>query len=236
MGSIARAVKGAVSTLSKVADVVAPIASFIPGLNPAVTAACAAIKAADGLLQKPPNFGKMFEGVMGMLPGGALTKALGPLGQGTAGQFAQQILGAAAGGKGGGTGGLLGDVLGKVLGNSAIGGPESFLGGLATKMFGELAGKLQSGGSLSELTDLITKLTGAKAGDVLSADDILKALTQPTGGTVDRLIDGVVQQVPEFVMHPEVNKFFENAISSVVNDDDRHRSEFERRQEPLVQI
>ncbi len=234
--SIGKAFKSAVSTLSKVADVVAPIASFIPGLNPVVTLAAAGLKAVDGLTDKPPNFGKMFEGAMGLIPGGALTKALGPLGQGTAGQFAQQILGAAAGEKGGGAGGLLGDVLGKALGNSAIGGPDSPLGGLATQMFGELAGKLQSGPFQSELTDMITKLTGSKAGDILSADQILQALTQPTGNMVDRLIDGAVQQVPEYLLRPEFQKLFEKAASSVIAEKDRYSSGFEQRSEPIIQI
>ncbi|MBL8952532.1 MAG: hypothetical protein JNK82_17260 [Myxococcaceae bacterium] len=215
---------------------VAPIASFIPGLNPVVTLAAAGLKAVDGLTDKPPNFGKMFEGAMGLIPGGALTKALGPLGQGTAGQFAQQLLGAAAGEKGGGTGGLLGDVLGKALGNSAIGGPDTFLGGLATKMFGELAGKLQSSAFESQLTDVISKLTGSKAGDILSADAVLKALTSPTGNMVDRLIDGAVQQVPEYVLRPEYLKLFENAISSTVADADRSSSRFEERQRPVIDL
>ena len=97
---ITKAFKSAVGGLSKLADVVAPICSFIPGLNPVVTAIAAGIKAVDGLTDKPPNFGKMFEGVMGMLPGGALGKALGPfakLGGGTAGQFAEALIGSAVG-------------------------------------------------------------------------------------------------------------------------------------------
>src|ERR1043166_5398856 len=112
LDSIGSAFKSAVGSLSKLADVVAPIASFIPGLNPVVTSICAGVKAVDGLTDSPPNLGKMFEGVASMIPGGALGKALGPfeaMGGGTAGKFAEMFLGAAAGDKGGGAGGMLGD-------------------------------------------------------------------------------------------------------------------------------
>ena len=57
------------------------------------TGIAAGIKAVDGLTDKPPNFGKMFEGVLGMIPGGALAKVLGPFSKigGTAGKFVEMF-------------------------------------------------------------------------------------------------------------------------------------------------
>lgn len=237
--SIGKAFKSVVSGLSKVADIVAPICSFIPGLNPVVTAICAGVKAVDGLTDKPPNLGKMFEGVMSMIPGGALSKALGPfakLGGGTAGQFAEMFVGAAAGDKGGGVGGMLGDVLSNVLGNKLIGGKDSALGGLATSLFGELADKLKSGPFQNDLASLINRLTQTQASDVLSADQIAQALTRPTGGTITRLIDGAAQQVPELNVHPELQKLIGNAIGQVQAGAELSRSTFTPAVVPLVQL
>ncbi len=235
--SIGKVLKGAVSVLSKVADIVAPICAFIPGLNPVVTAVAAGIKAIDGLTDKPPNLGKVLGGVVSMIPGGALAKVLGPLaklGGGTAGKFAEMFVGAAAGKSG--TGGLLGDVLKSVVGSKAIGGPDSPLGGFATQLFGSFADKLRTGPFQSSLTDLVTRLTGTKAGDVLSAEQIAKALTQPTGGTVTRLIDGSAQPVPELRVHPELDKLISSALGQVAADAGRQRSEFVVAPRPLVEL
>jgi hypothetical protein len=234
LSSIGNAFKSAVKGLSKLADVVAPICSFIPGLNPVVTAIAAGIKAVDGLTDKPPNLGKMFEGVMGMIPGGAMSKVLGSFGSGTAARFAEQFIGAAAGKEG--TGGLLGDVLSNVLSNKLVGGADSPLGGLATSLFGQVADKLRTGPFQNDLSELITKLTASNAGDVLSADQIAQALTQPTGGMVNRLIDGASQQVPELHVHPAFQKLIDNAIGQVTAGADRARSAFEPAQVPLMSL
>jgi hypothetical protein len=234
LSSIGNAFKSAVKGLSKIADVVAPICSFIPGLNPVVTAIAAGIKAVDGLTDKPPNLGKMFEGVMGMIPGGAMSKVLGSFGSGTAGKFAEMFVGAAAGKEG--TGGMLGDVLSNVLSNKLVGGADSPLGGLASGLFGQVADKLRGGTFQNELTDLVTKLTGSKAGDLLNADQIAQALTRPTGNAIERLIDGAAQQVPELNIHPEFQKLIDNAIGQVTAQADRSRSAFEPAQVPLVSL
>lgn len=239
LGSIGDAFKSAVSGLSKIADVVAPICSFIPGLNPVVTAIAAGIKAVDGLTDKPPNLGKMFEGVMGMLPGGTLGKVLGPLSQaggGSAGDIAKMIAGAAAGDEKGATGGLLGDVLKSVLGNGAVGGEDSPLGSLASGLFGDLAGKLQGSGFQNDLADLLTKLTGTKPGDTLTADQVTEALTRLTGKSVERNIDGEVQQVPERSIAPEFLKLFERRIQSTIADNQRSQSSFTDYSRPPLQL
>lgn len=234
LSSIGNAFKSAVKGLSKLADVVAPICSFIPGLNPVVTAIAAGIKAVDGLTDKPPDLGKMFEGVMGMIPGGAMSKVLGSFGNGTAGKFAEMFIGAAAGKEG--TGGMLGDVLSNVLGNKLVGGADSPLGGLATNLFGQVADKLRTGPFQNDLSELITRLTTSNAGDILSADQIAQALTKPTGGLVNRLIDGAAQQVPEFNVHPELQKLIDNAIGQVTANADRARSMFQPAQVPLMSL
>jgi hypothetical protein len=226
--SIGKAFKSVVGGLSKIADIVAPICAFIPGLNPVVTAIAAGIKAVDGLTDKPPNLGKMFEGVMGLIPGGALGKVLGPfakLGGGSAGKFAEMFSGAIAG-KGGGVGGLLGDVLGNVLGSSKVGGKDSLLGGLATSLFSSLAGKVQSTGFQSTVADLVSKLTQTQPGDLLSVDQLAAALTQKTGNTVERMIDGEVQQVPEHVVHPDLLKLISGVINQVIAEAQREGSTF----------
>lgn len=227
MGFLGKVLKNVVSGLSKIADIIAPICAFIPGLNPIVTLISAGIKAVDGLTDKPPNLGKMFEGVMGLIPGGALGKVLGPfakLGGGTASKFAEMFSGAIAGPSG--TGGMLGDVLSTVLGNSKIGGKDSMLGGLASNLFGSLAEKIRSNTFQSTLAQLVNTLSQTKATDVLSAEQIAHALTQPTGQMVTRLIDGVAQQVPEFVVHPELLKLISGAVNQTIAEAQREGSQY----------
>lgn len=227
LGGIGKALKGVVSGLSKIASIVAPICAFIPGLNPVVTAIAAGIKAVDGLTDKPPNLGKMFDGIMGLIPGGALGKVLGPfakLGGGTAGKFAEMFTTAVAGKSG--TGGLLGDVLTNVLGNSRLGGKDSPLGLLASNLLGSLADKVRAPTFQTALSTLVNTLTKTNANDVLSAEQIAQALTQPTGKMVERLIGGAVQQVPEHVVHPELLKLLQGAVNSTIAEAMRDSSVF----------
>ena len=238
MGFIGGVLKKVVSGLSKIADIVAPICAFIPGLNPVVTLVAAGLKAVDGLTDKPPNLGKLFDGVMGLIPGGALGKVLGPfakMGGGTAGKFAEMFTGAIAG-KGPGAGGMLGDLLTNVLGNSRIGGANSPLGSLASTVLGSFADKVRSPTFNNLLSELVTTLTKSKPNDILSAETIAAALTQPTGQMVDRLIDGVAQKVPEFVVHPDLLKLLSNAANQTISEVMRDSSMFQQHNAPRVEL
>jgi hypothetical protein len=237
MGFLGKVFKSVVSTLSKVADIIAPICAFIPGLNPVVTMIAAGIKAVDGLTDKPPNFGKMFEGVLGMIPGGALAKVLGPFSKigGTAGKFVEMFTGAIAG-KGPGAGGLLGDVLQNVLGNSKIGGKGSLLGGLATTLFDNLADKVRSVTFQGAIEQLLLKNTGAQPTDNLTAQQIADALTQPTGRNIERLIDGRATMVPERIIHPELTALFQSLANQVVAEHGRASSTYNPAAQAPVQL
>lgn len=236
MGFLGKVFKSVVSTLSKVADIIAPICAFIPGLNPVVTMIAAGIKAVDGLTDKPPNFGKMFEGVLGMIPGGALAKVLGPFSKigGTAGKFVEMFTGAIAG-KGPGAGGLLGDVLQNVLGNSKI-GKDSLLGGLATTLFGNLADKVRSVTFQGAIEQLLLKNTGAQPTDNLTAQQIADALTQPTGRNIERLIDGRATLVPERIIHPELTSLFQSIANQVIAEHGRSSSTWNPAAQAPVQL
>jgi hypothetical protein len=238
MGFIGSVLKKVVSGLSKVADIVAPICAFIPGLNPVVTLVAAGIKAVDGLTDKPPNLGKIFDGVMGLIPGGALGKVLGPfakLGGGTAGKFAEMFTGAIAG-KGPGAGGLLGDLLQTVVGNARIGGAGSPLGSLASTLLGSLSDKIRSPLFTNSVSSLVQTLAKAGPNDILSADQIAAALTQPTGNMVERLIDGVAQKVPEYVVHPELIKLLQGAVNQTISEAMRDSSVFQGMQQSPVSL
>lgn len=236
MGFIGKVFKSVVSGLSKIADIVAPICAFIPGLNPVVTMIAAGIKAVDGLTDKPPNLGKMFEGVLGMIPGGALAKVLGPFSKigGTAGKFVEMFTGAIAG-KGPGAGGLLGDVLQNVLGHAKI-GKDSLLGNLATQLFGNLAEKVRSVTFQGMLEQLVLKNTGAQPTDNLTAQQIADALTQPTGKQIERLIDGRAQLVPERIIHPELTRLFQSLVDQTIAEANRDGSTYNAAQQAPVQI
>jgi hypothetical protein len=237
MGFLGKVLKNVVSGLSKIASVIAPICAFIPGLNPIVTLIAAGIKAVDGLTDKPPNLGKMFEGVMGMIPGGALAKVLGPfasMGGGTAGKFAEMFTGAIAGKSG--TGGLLGDVLQNILSNAKIGGKDSVLGSLASNLLGSLAEKVRSTAFQNSLATLVNTLSQTKPTDVLSAEQIADALTQPTGQMVERLINGAAQQVPERIIHPELTKLFANIVNQTISESQRGASAYDPWAAPPVKL
>jgi hypothetical protein len=226
MGFLGKVFKSVISGLSKIASIVAPICAFIPGLNPVVTLIAAGIKAVDGLTDKPPNLGKLFEGVMGLIPGGGLAKVLGPfakMGGGTAGKFVEMFTGAIAG-KGPGAGGLMGDLLTNVLGNSRLGGANGPLGSLASTLFNSFSDKVRSTTFQSAMSMLVNQLSGTKPNDILSAEQIAAAMTQPTGKMVDRLIDGVAQKVPEMVMHPEVLKLFDGLVQQTIAEANRASS------------
>jgi hypothetical protein len=238
MGFLGGVLKKVVSGLSKIADIVAPICSFIPGLNPVVTLIAAGIKAVDGLTDKPPNLGKIFDGVMGLIPGGALGKVLGPfakLGGGTAGKFVEMFTGAIAG-KGPGAGGMLGDLLTNVLGNARIGGPNSPLAGLANTLLSNFADKVRSPMFNNAMTELVTMLTKSKPGDLLSADQIAAALSQPTGKMVERLIDGVATKVPEAVIHPELMKLLGGLANQTMAEVMRDSSVYNPAQQAPVNL
>ncbi len=219
--------KKVVSVAAKVADVVAPIASFIPGLNPVVTAIAAGVKIADGLTDKPPNLGKALEGAMSFIPGGALGKMLGPLsklGGGTAGKAAEMFAGALTGG-GGGQGGVLGDLLGKVM--PKIGGADSVLGSLAGKMFSELSGKFAGSAFKDALTKIISDATNSKDGEKLSLNQIADAFAPKTGRSVDRSINGEVQSVPEAQINPELVKLLQSIADQIRFSLEQNQSSFQ---------
>lgn len=236
MGFLGKVFKSVVSGLSKVADLIAPICAFIPGLNPIVTLVAAGIKAVDGLTDKPPNLGKMFEGVLGMIPGGALAKVLGPFSKlgGTAGKFVEMFTGAIAG-KGPGAGGLLGDVLQNVLGHSKI-AKDGLLGSLATNLFGSLADKVRSVTFQGAIQDLILKNTGARSDEHLTGQQIADAITQPTGKSIERLIDGRAQMVPERIIHPELTRLFSGLVEQTIAEAQREGSTYNAVTQAPVQI
>src|SRR5207253_2905624 len=86
------------------------------------------------------------------------------------------------------------------------------------------ADKVRSPTFQNSLSMLVNTLTNTKSDDVLSAEQIAAALSQPTGHMVERLINGVAQKVPEYVVHPELVKLLQGAVNQTIAESMRDSS------------
>jgi hypothetical protein len=149
-----------VGGLSKVLNVVAPIAMFVPGLQ-VLTVAAMALNVVNALSQKPPNWkGALMNVAMQAIPMG-LGKALQAFGGGTSMQFAK----------------LLSDKLTGTLSEVAkkVANPQF------TQLIGQLNSKIANPAFLERIASWVDAGTGTARGTHLTREQIQRAVPQIAG-------------------------------------------------------